>query len=137
MSKRTKRRRDEEPRTESSKNRSRGIRTAAAMILIFLVIGLLYYALVSMQVGWVTPALYILAAVLFLVFFFVNRGFSSRLPEREQLPEEWSEEQKDLFLEEEGRRKRIARPIMVVLVPVLLLVAADMLYLVLIRDLLS
>ena len=137
MSKRTKRRRDEEPRTESSKNRSRGIRTAAAMILIFLVIGLLYYALVSMQVVWVTPALYILAAVLFLVFFFVNRGFSSRLPEREQLPEEWSEEQKDLFLEEEGRRKRIARPIMVVLVPVLLLVAADMLYLVLIRDLLS
>ncbi|MBO4228998.1 MAG: hypothetical protein J5938_01430 [Clostridia bacterium] len=137
MSKRTKRRRDEEPPAESSQKSSRGIRTAAVMILIFLVIGLLYYALVSMQVVWVTPALYILAAVLFLVFFFVNRGFSSRLPEREQLPEGWSEEQKDLFLEEEGRRKRIARPIMVVLVPVLLLVAADMLYLVLIRDLLS
>ncbi|MBO4797167.1 MAG: hypothetical protein J5494_00090 [Candidatus Methanomethylophilaceae archaeon] len=136
MSKRTKRRRDEEPPAESSQKSSRGIRTAV-MILIFLVIGLLYYALVSMQVVWVTPALYILAAVLFLVFFFVNRGFSSRLPEREQLPEGWSEEQKDLFLEEEGRRKRIARPIMVVLVPVLLLVAADMLYLVLIRDLLS
>ncbi|MBQ4289994.1 MAG: hypothetical protein II719_02250 [Clostridia bacterium] len=137
MSKRTKHRRDEEPPAESSQKSSRGIRTAAVMILIFLVIGLLYYALVSMQVVWVTPALYILAAVLFLVFFFVNRGFSSRLPEREQLPEGWSEEQKDLFLEEEGRRKRIARPIMVVLVPVLLLVAADMLYLVLIRDLLS
>ena len=137
MSKRPKRRRDEEPPAESSQKSSRGIRTAAVMILIFLVIGLLYYALVSMQVVWVTPALYILAAVLFLVFFFVNRGFSSRLPEQEQLPEGWSEEQKDLFLEEEGRRKRIARPIMVVLVPVLLLVAADMLYLVLIRDLLS
>ena len=137
MKKRKKAPAEPEEQPESRPDRRRAVLTACVMILIFLFTGILYYVLISLRVIWVTPALYILAAVLFLTFFFVNRGFSARPPERDSLPPDWSEERKDSFLAEEEKRKRIARPIMIVMVPILLLVAADMIYLVLIQDLLS
>ena len=104
-------------------------RLALLMLGIFLGLGILYYVLLSFYFFWVTPVLYTAAAVLFLAFFFVNRGFSKDPVSRDVLPEDWSDEKKDAFIEDDTDRKKLGRKIMIVMVPVLLLVAVDILYL--------
>ena len=104
-------------------------RLALTMLGIFLGLGILYYVLLAFYVFWVTPVLYTAAAVLFLTFFFVNRGFSREPVSYDVLPDSWTEEKKREFVEDDIRRKQLARKIMVVMVPVLLLVAVDILYL--------
>ena len=99
---------------------------ALLMLGIFAVLSLLYYLLLSMHIFWATPVLYTLAATLFLVFFFVNRGFSREPVSREILPDTWTEQKKDAFIEEDVRRKALGRKIMVIMTPVLLLVLCDM-----------
>ena len=99
---------------------------ALIMLGIFAVLALVYYVLLAMHVFWVTPALYTVAATLFLVFFFVNRGFSREPVSREILSPAWSEERKDAFIADDIRRKVLARRIMVVMTPVLFLVLIDM-----------
>ena len=99
---------------------------ALLMLGIFAAIALPYYILLAMQVLWATPVLYTIAATLFLVFFFVNRGFSREPVSREILPDTWSESQKDAFIENDVMRKAVGRKIMIVMTPILLLVMIDM-----------
>ena len=101
-------------------------RLALGMLGAFVLLALAYYILLSMQVLWVTPVLYTLAAVLFIVFFFVNGGFSRETVTRELLPADWSEARIEKFLSDERKRKALARKIMIVMTPVLLVVLADM-----------
>ena len=101
-------------------------RLACLMLGIFAVLALLYYILLAMHVFWVTPVLYTAAATLFLVFFFVNRGFSRAPVSREMLADTMTEAQKDAFIADDIHRKAIARKIMIVMTPVLLLVLVDM-----------
>ena len=96
------------------------------MLGIFVVLALVYYILLAMHVFWVTPVLYTLAATLFVVFFFVNGGFSREPVSREILSDTWSEEKKDAFIEDDIKRKAIGRKIMIIMTPVLLLVLVDM-----------
>lgn len=104
-------------------------RLVLVMLGIFAVLTAVYYILLSRFVFWVTPVLYTAAAVLFLTFFFVNRGFSREPVSADVLPENWPEERKQKFVEDDIDRKAFARKIMVVMVPVLLLVAVDILIL--------
>lgn len=104
-------------------------RLALLMLGIFLVLALLYYILLRMRVLWASPVLYSAAAVLFLSFYFVNRGFSREPVQREVLPSDWTDARKDAFIEDDIKRKTFARKLMIPLVPVLLLVLADMLLL--------
>lgn len=101
-------------------------RLALLMLGIFAVLALIYYVLLAVHVFWVTPVLYTVAATLFLVFFFVNRGFSREPVSREILSPTWSEERKDAFVADDIRRKAAARKIMIVMTPVLFLVLIDM-----------
>ena len=101
-------------------------RLALLMLGIFAVLALVYYILLAMHVFWSTPVLYTLAATLFIVFFFVNGGFSREPVSREILSNTWSEEKKDAFIEDDIKRKAIGRKIMIIMTPVLLLVLVDM-----------
>lgn len=101
-------------------------RLALLMLGIFVVLALIYYILLAMHVFWATPVLYTLAATLFIVFFFVNGGFSREPVSREILSDTWSEEKKDAFIEDDIKRKAIGRKIMIIMTPVLLLVLVDM-----------
>ena len=101
-------------------------RLALLMLGIFVVLALIYYILLAMHVFWATPVLYTLAATLFIVFFFVNGGFSRESVSREILSDTWSEEKKDAFIEDDIKRKAIGRKIMIIMTPVLLLVLVDM-----------
>ena len=110
------------------KNRAKQFngRLALFMLGIFAVLALIYYILLSMQVLWATPVLYTIAATLFLVFFFVNRGFSREPVSREILSDTWSDAQKDAFIENDIKRKAVGRKLMIVMTPVLFLVLVDM-----------
>ena len=99
---------------------------ALIMLGIFAALAILYYVLLAMHVFWITPVLYTVAATLFLVFFFVNRGFSREPVSREILADTMTEEEKDAFIENDIRRKALGRKIMIVMTPVLLLVLVDM-----------
>lgn len=101
-------------------------RLALLMLGIFAVLAIVYYLLLAMHVFLATPILYTIAVTLFLVFFFVNRGFSREPVSREFLSPHWSEERKDAFIVDDIRRKALARKIMIVMTPVLLLVLIDM-----------
>ena len=101
-------------------------RLALLMLGIFVVLALIYYILLAMHVFWAPPVLYTLAATLFVVFFFVNGGFSREPVSREILSNTWSEEKKDAFIEDDIKRKAIGRKIMIIMTPVLLLVLVDM-----------
>ena len=99
---------------------------ALVMLGIFAALAAVYYILLAMQVLWVTPVLYTVAATLFPVFFFVNRGFSREPVSREILSDSMTEEEKDAFIENDIRRKALGRKIMVIMTPVLLVVLVDM-----------
>lgn len=110
------------------KNRAKQFngKLALFMLGLFAVLALVYYILIAMQVLWATPVLYTIAATLFLVFFFINGGFSREPVSREILSPDWSEAQKDAFIENDIKRKAIGRKIMIFMTPVLLLVIVDM-----------
>ena len=99
---------------------------ALIMLGIFAALAAVYYILLAMHVFWVTPSLYTVAATLFLVFFFVNRGFSREPVSREILADTMTEAEKDAFIENDVQRKALGRKIMVIMTPVLLLVLVDM-----------
>ena len=101
-------------------------RLAVLMLCIFAVLALIYYILLAMHIFWATPVLYTIAATLFIVFFFVNGGFSREPVSREILSDSWSDARKDAFIENDIKRKAIGRKLMIVMTPVLLLVLVDM-----------
>ena len=47
----------------------------------------------------------------------------------EQLPDDWPQRKKEEFCADDAQRKEAAKKIMIVMVPILLIVAVDMLYL--------
>ncbi len=102
-------------------------RTALVMLLIFTVLCAVYYILIAMCVFWASPVLYTLTAVLFMTFFFINRGLSKDPIPPEALPDTWSDAKKREFVEDDMRRKAIGRKLMIPMVPMLLLVAIDIL----------
>ena len=62
-------------------------------------------------------------------FLFFNKGFGNAIPPREALPEEWSAEETDRFYEKLLRDKKIARRILIFLIPLLLVFLIDSLVL--------
>ena len=67
--------------------------------------------------------------ILLLLFLFFNKGFGNAIPPREALPEEWSAEETDRFYEKLLRDKKIARRILIFLIPLLLVFLIDSLVL--------
>ena len=58
---------------------------------------------------FVLPAYMIISALLILIFLLYNRGVSRQGVTPEMLPEEWTEEQKNDFIEDGKRRLRKSR----------------------------
>ena len=102
-------------------------KTMLLMLELFLLFSVTYYVLNSMMILWATPVLYISATVVFLLFFILNRGFTRDPISEDVLNEAWSREKKQRFIEKDIRKKAMARKLMVVMVPLLLLVAMDIL----------
>ena len=78
------------------------------MLMAVTLLVLLVYR-VAMNFPWfkvVFIAYMVIAPALILVYIFYNRGFSRRGVTPEMLPEEWSEEQKEAWIEDGKERMR-------------------------------
>jgi hypothetical protein len=103
----------------------RGLLTAG----VFVVLMGLFEALVALEWKPVYPIYLGAMTVLLLLFLFFNKGFGNAIPPREALPEEWSAEETDRFYEKLLRDKKIARRILIFLIPLLLVFLIDSLVL--------
>lgn len=103
----------------------RGLLTA----VVFVVLMGLFEALVALEWKPVYPIYLGAMTVLLLLFLFFNKGFGNAIPPREALPEEWSAEETDRFYEKLLRDKKIARRILIFLIPLLLVFLIDSLVL--------
>ena len=98
----------------------RGLLTAG----VFVVLMGLFEALVALEWKPVYPIYLGAMTVLLLLFLFFNKGFGNAIPPREALPEET-----DRFYEKLLRDKKIARRILIFLIPLLLVFLIDSLVL--------
>ncbi len=78
--------------------------------------------------GWIVHTYCIAAGVLVVLYALINRGVFS-IPSPENLPDEWSKEQKAIFIAEQQKRRRISSVLLYFLIPILMTVVWDMVYL--------
>lgn len=82
----------------------------------------------------ILPIYLVITTVLLCVYIVLNRGFSVKPPLAEQLPDAWSEETKQKYIEEDIERKKKAKKLMIWIFPFVLTFLIDMVYLFYIFD---
>ncbi len=87
-----------------------------------------YQIAVYFYAEWIIHVYCISAGTLAAAYIIINRGLLS-LPEEKQLPEAWSDDKKTEFLEEQKKRRKISSVLLYILVPIILTVIYDMIYL--------
>lgn len=100
-------------------------KTLLLSIALFIVFFIIYQVFVYFELI-IGMWLYLIASCLLLIaFVFVNRGFSIVTTKEEDLPSEWSKEEKSSYLEDENRRHKIAKKIMLFLMPIAITLILD------------
>ena len=84
----------------------------------------LYFKFQPIQ--WIYYGLLIGSALAFLYF---NKGVSKKITPREELPEEWSDIEKDTYLAKLVKHKNIAKKLLLLIIPLLLTFAFEVVYL--------
>ncbi|MBR4292256.1 MAG: hypothetical protein IKT54_01410 [Clostridia bacterium] len=96
--------------------------------LIFLVFEAVY--MTGLHFEW-KPIVYIYAiaaTLLFLAYFVINAGFENKPIPLDALPEAWDDDKKKRFAENDKKRKEIARKLMYFIIPLLLVIGIDIVY---------
>ncbi len=101
--------------------------TLAAFSLLEAVVG--FEASRGMQISIITIVYYIIATILFLAIVFLNRGLSKSELTPEMLDEGTPPEEASRICSLVNRQKKIAKKLMLVLIPLVLSILLDMLYL--------
>ncbi len=82
------------------------------------------------MIGQVVYILYWLAfAGFFLGYFFYNRAFSRKNVTVEMLPDSWSKEQKEAYIQDGKERMQKSKWMLSVIIPLLVTIAVDAIYL--------
>ena len=110
---------------------------ALMLVLCFAVIFGIYQLMINLAV-WLnepmiqemTLTVYSVAlTVLFVIFVILNKGISKDIPTKEVLPDEWSDEKKEKFIEGYVTGKQKARKLLLFIIPLILTLLIDMAYL--------
>lgn len=83
---------------------------------------------------WIYYALLIISAIAFLYF---NKGLNRKTIGRDYLPAEWSDNEKDNYIEKIKKHKEIAKKLLLLIIPLLLTFAFEVIYLFYLDDLLK
>ena len=67
--------------------------------------------------------------VLFVIFVILNKGISKDIPTKEVLPDTWEDEKKEKFIESYVIGKQKARKLLLFIIPLVLTLLIDMIYL--------
>lgn len=101
-----------------------------AVVAVSLLLLFVYYTCIGF--GWAQPVMLVYMAIpacLLIVYLIYNRGFVYKDVTADMLPAEWSEEKKSEILESSRVRVERSKWILVVLIPFVLVLLADALYL--------
>lgn len=63
-------------------------------------------------------------------YIIMNRGLGSKSPEPDMLPQDWSEEKKTEYIEDDRLRKKRAKPILMAVLPFIFTFLFDMLFII-------
>ena len=78
----------------------------------------------------VTVIVYIaLTTILLVVFIIINKGVSNDIPTKEQLRDDWTDKQKQEYIDSLIESKKKARPLMLLIIPLVFTLLIDMIYL--------
>ncbi len=95
------------------------------LLLSFAVFYTVYQIAIYYYYGEIVHIYCISAGVLAVLYILYNRGRLT-VPERDSLPDEWGEKEKDDFLAEVKTRRKKSSFLLYLLIPILLTVAFDM-----------
>ncbi len=104
------------------------VKKALILLLVTAVLFVIYQVMISLEMIWIMHAYWIALGVLAMVYIAINRG-ALRLASRDELPKEWTEEQKTALIDEQKRRRAISRPILYVIIAIMLTLIYDTCYL--------
>lgn len=99
------------------------------LVISFIIIMSIYQTALSFQFAPIMPIYYMILIVSILAFLWFNKGINRKLVQREQLPVEWSDSEKDRFLIKQIRDKNISKKILLIIIPLLFTFAIDVVYL--------
>ena len=117
MAKRNRKRKTKEARSAETKkpiDKKGFLRLGILVVLTALIFFLYRYLMAQPYFGVALTVYLIVATGALLGYVIYNRGFSRRGLTKDMLPDVWSEEKKEAFLEDGQRRLRRSRPLLIV-----------------------
>ena len=115
MAKRNKKRKETRPAEPKKTLDKKGFLRLGILVALTAVIFFVYRYFMAKPYFGVALTVYLaVATAALLAYVIYNRGFSRRGVTKDMLPDVWSEEQKDAFLEDAQRRLRRSRPLLIV-----------------------
>ena len=88
----------------------------------------LYTVLFRLEMRLFIDLLYIVTSALFVVYFFMSYGFARELPTANDLNPAWSEEKRRKYAERIRLRKERSKSLIYLLVPLIAVMAFDMIF---------
>jgi len=95
----------------------------------FIVVFAIYQLFVAMELIAIMWIYVIITCGLFVAYISINREFSRTIPGEDQLPEEWTYEQKTKFIAETRARRDKSKPMIMLMFPFVVTIMVDVVYL--------
>lgn len=114
--------------TEKIKRRKNKLRRLSLLALSFIIIFGIYAAGCRLELKAIIVTYFGLLMALIIAFVILNRGINIEPPEADMLPEDWDPEKKIRYLDMDEKRRKIARMLLYVIIPLLLTFAIDIVY---------
>lgn len=104
---------------KKSEKKKFNLRLFLLSALVFVIIFTIYRVCIENEKIIIMWIYLILASCLFIAIFILNRGMSSTQITADMLPDEWGDEKKAAYLDSDKRRRRIAKYLIIPLIPLL------------------
>ncbi len=101
---------------------------AAKLAASFIVIAIIYIVCVYYRLAFIVHAYAIALLVLSVAYVVLARGYSLKPFDESQFPDDWDAEQRKKYLESDVKRKKIARTLLLFIIPIILMFMFDMIY---------
>lgn len=97
------------------------------ILLACLIFGLVFYNVIAyLELYALIGGLYILSAVIFVVYFYLSYAMASKLPGKEDLNPDWDDARKEAYLKKLQRNQNVSKKLIYVLMPLFLILSIDM-----------
>ena len=110
-------------------NRKKKLKRLLLLALSFIVIFGIYTAGCRLELKAIVTIYFGLLLALIIAFIILNRGIDTEPPEYDMLPEDWDGEKRTRYIDNDAKRRKIARMLLYAIIPLLITFAVDLVYL--------